>query len=108
MPKEPQRDDDRDVAVAGGCGSPGPKTLTIILASSSELMQDRNAFELHLLEENGDWRTRGLDLIILRWETSLAAMGASRRQETMNHNMRSCDILARPFKTKAGKFAEEF
>jgi Leucine-rich repeat (LRR) protein len=84
-----------------------PRTIKIFLASSSELREDRDAFELHFLRMNKDFRCQGFVVEVIRWETSLDAMSETRLQEYYNEKVRNSDIFVSLFKTKTGKYTEE-
>jgi len=84
-----------------------PRTIKIFLASSSELREDRNAFELHFLQANDRWVEKGIYLKILRWETFLDANSEPRFQDEFNERVRESDIFVSLFKTKTGKYTEE-
>jgi hypothetical protein len=87
--------------------SPPLRTIKIFLASSSELKEDRDDFELHFLRKNKDYRRQGFKVDVLRWETFPDAMSETRLQEEYNKEVRNCDIFVSLFKTKTGKFSEE-
>jgi internalin A len=106
-PKVPSGIEERPAAVAAGSGSPAPRTIKIFLASSSELRVDRDAFELHFLRKNKDFRRQGFEVEVIRWETSLDAMSDTRMQEEYNKKVRKSDVLVSLFKTKTGKYTEE-
>ena len=106
-PKVPPFTDDRPAAAAAGSGSAAPRTIKIFLASSSELREDRDAFELHFLRKNKDFRRQGFELEVIRWETFLDAMSDTRMQEEYNKKVRKSDVLVSLFKTKTGKYTEE-
>ena len=106
-PKGPPGADDRHSASTEGSGSPPLKTIKIFLASSSELKQDRDGFELHFRQVNDRWLKKGIYLQILRWENFLDAMSETRLQEEYNKEVRNCDIFLSLFKTKTGKYTEE-
>jgi len=82
-------------------------TLRIFLASSSELREDRDAFELYLRQRNDELRKQGVYLEIVRWENFLDAMSDTRLQDEYNKAVRSCDVFVALFFTKAGKFTDE-
>ncbi len=89
--------------------SAGDKTLRIFLASSAELREDRDAFDLYFRQQNDRLRKEGLYLEIVRWENSLDAMSSTRLQDEYNQAIRACDVFVSLFKTKTGKYtAEEF
>jgi hypothetical protein len=57
------------------------RTIRIFLASSDELHNDRDAFELHFRQRNDQLRNRGVYLQIIRWENFLDAMSPTRLQD---------------------------
>ncbi len=83
------------------------KTIKIFLASSSELREDRDAFDLYFRQQNDRFRMKGIYLQVERWETFLDAMSETRKQDDYNEKVRSCDVFVSLFKTKTGKFTEE-
>jgi hypothetical protein len=83
------------------------KTITIFLASSSELKEDRDAFDLYFRQQNDSFLDEGLYLKIVRWEKFLDAMGEEGLQEEYNKALRSCDIFVSLFLTKTGKYTEQ-
>jgi internalin A len=84
-----------------------PSRIRIFLASSAELQEDRDAFELYFRQQNDQLREQGLYLEIIRWENFLDAMSATRLQDEYNKAIRDCDIFVCLFFTKTGKFTEE-
>jgi hypothetical protein len=74
-------------------GSPPHRTIKIFLASSSELKQDRDGFDLHFRQTNDRFLQKGIYLQILRWENFLDAMSGTRLQEEYNEKVRNCDIF---------------
>ena len=106
--KQPPATDDRPSTAAAASGSQALRTIQIFLASSSELIEDRDAIELHLLRMNDDnLGQQGLKLQIVRWENFLDAMSQTRLQDEYNEKAKSCDIFLSLYKTKTGKFTEE-
>jgi hypothetical protein len=83
------------------------RTIRIFLASSAELREDRDAFELYFRQQNDQFRRKGLYLEINRWENFLDAMSETRLQDEYNEAVRDCDIFVSLFLTKTGKFTEE-
>ncbi len=90
-------------------GGADVKTIRIFLASSAELREDRDAFDLYFRQQNDRLRKEGLYLEIVRWENFLDAMSSTRLQDEYNKRIRDCDVFVSLFKTKTGKYtAEEF
>ncbi|MEM1293249.1 MAG: hypothetical protein AAGH67_17435 [Cyanobacteria bacterium P01_H01_bin.162] len=83
------------------------KTIRIFLASSAELRDDRDAFDLYFRQLNDRLRQQGMYLQIVRWENFLDAMSNTRLQDEYNNKIRHCDIFVSLFKTKTGKYTEE-
>jgi len=106
-PTGPPGADDRHSASTEGSVSPPLRTIKIFLASSSELKEDRDGFELHFLRKNKDYSRQGFKVEVLRWENFLDAMSETRLQEEYNEAVRNCDIFVSLFKTKTGKYTEE-
>ena len=83
------------------------RTIRIFLASSAELREDRDAFDLHFRPQNDQLRKEGFYLEIVRWENFLDAMSETRLQDEYNKAIRACDVFVCLFFTKTGKFTEE-
>ncbi len=99
-----------DYAAASDASSPRQapiKTIKMFLASSEELREDRDAFDLYFRQQNDRSRQQGVYLEIVRWENFLDAMSDTRLQDEYNREVRSCDIFVSLFMTKAGTFTEE-
>ncbi|WP_350131917.1 COR domain-containing protein [Nitrosomonas sp.] len=86
---------------------PETKTVKIFLASSKELRDDRNDFDLYFRQLNDRLRKRGIYLEIFRWENFLDAMSGTRLQDEYNKEVQACDIFVSLFMTKTGSFTEE-
>ena len=85
-----------------------PRDIKIFLASSAELREDRDAFDLYFRQLNDSLRSeKGIYLRIVRWENFLDAMSDTRIQDEYNDEVRACDIFVSLFFTKTGKFTEE-
>ncbi|MBC3831688.1 hypothetical protein H8K33_09225 [Undibacterium amnicola] len=86
-----------------------PRTVKIFLASSNELLADRDSFELHFRRENDRYQATGQYLEIIRWENFLDSVSSTRKQDDYNDVINDCDVFVSLFSTKAGKYtAEEF
>lgn len=85
------------------------QTVRIFLASSAELAEHRDAFDLHVRQLSDRWKDKGLYLQPVRWENFIDAMSATRLQDEYNQAVAGCDIFVMLFRTKVGKYtAEEF
>lgn len=99
-----------DHAAASDTSSPRHdpiKTITIFLASSEELREDRDAFDLYFRQQNDRLCQQGVYWKIVRWENFLDAMSDTRLQDEYNRKVESCDIFVSLFKTKTGSYTEE-
>ncbi|MCY2990303.1 MAG: ADP-ribosylation factor-like protein, partial [Planctomycetota bacterium] len=85
----------------------GLTTIKIFLASSAELKDDRDQFDLYFRQQNDHLKEQGVYLQIVRWEHFLDAVSKTRLQDEYNQSLRDCDIVVSLFKTKVGKFTEE-
>jgi len=86
---------------------PSIKTITIFLASSQELKDDRDEFEIFINRENKELINQGIFLRLERWEDFLDAMSQTRLQDEYNKAVISSDIFVSLFWTKAGDFTKE-
>ena len=76
------------------------KTIRIFLASSSELREDRDAFDLYFRQQNDRLRKEGLYLEIVRWENFLDAMSSTSMQDEYNQAIQECDLFVSLFKNQ--------
>jgi len=83
------------------------RTLRVFLASSSELREDRDAFDLDLRQQNDRLAKEGVYLKVVRWEHFLDAISETRLQDEYNRAIEQCDVFVSLFFTKAGKFTQE-
>lgn len=81
----------------------------IFLASSSELKDDREAFQMMIAQLNEDWILKGFFFKLVIWEDFIDAMSKDGLQKEYNKAIRDCDMFVLLFKKKVGAFtAEEF
>ncbi|MEM7761350.1 MAG: hypothetical protein AAF298_24955 [Cyanobacteria bacterium P01_A01_bin.40] len=83
------------------------KTIKIFLASSSELKDDREQFEILINRQNKKYTKDSIFLELILWEDFVDAMSATRLQDEYNKAIAGCDIFVSLFHTKAGKYTEE-
>ena len=79
----------------------------IFLASSEELKEDRDEFELYFRQQNDKLRKKGIYLEVIRWENFLDAMSETSLQDEYNKEVRACDIFVSLFYKKAGSFTNK-
>ena len=92
--------------------SPSPakaamQTIKIFLASSSELKDDREQFELFIGRKNKEYVKNGIFFELVLWEDFLDAMSQTRLQDEYNKAISGCDIFVSLFYTKVGQYTEE-
>lgn len=81
----------------------------VFLASSAELADDRQAFEILINRKNKAWVGKGVFLELVLWEDFLDVLSTKGLQEDYNAELRQCDLFVLLFWTKMGRFtAEEF
>jgi hypothetical protein len=83
------------------------KTISIFLASSSELLEDRKEFEIFINRENKRLNKEGIFLSLELWEDSIDAMSKTRLQDEYNKVVKESDVFISLFFTKVGMYTEE-
>jgi GTPase SAR1 family protein len=83
------------------------KTIRIFLASSAELKDDREQFEIFINRKNKEYIKKEIFLELVLWEDFLDAMSVTRLQDEYNKAIAECDIFVSLFHTKVGKYTEE-
>ena len=85
------------------------RTITIFLASSEELMNDRNAICVMIKEIDEILEPQGIRIYCKRWEDFIAHCTGSRTQDDYDRVLQNCDICLCLFHHKAGQYTvEEF
>lgn len=83
------------------------QTIRIFLASSAELKDDRDQFEIAVNRKNKEWVKRGIFLELVVWEDFIDAVSRTRLQDEYNQAIRGCDLFVMLFWTKVGQYTEE-
>lgn len=85
------------------------KTIKIFIASSDELVNDRNAFGNLVRRLDKIYELKGIRIELFEWEDYDAAYNDRRKQDEYNDQVRACDMFLALFHIKAGKYTiEEF
>ena len=85
------------------------KNITVFLASSDELKNDRNSFHSLVASLDEIFEPRGYRIRCRRWEDFSAFCTGSRTQDDFNRIVRASDICICMFHRKAGEYTiEEF
>ena len=82
-------------------------TIKVFLASSSELKDDRNQFEIFIYRKNKEWVSRGVFLELVLWEDFLDVLSKTRLQNEYDAAIRACDVFVMLFWTRVGPYTEE-
>jgi hypothetical protein len=83
------------------------KKIKIFLASSKELNEDRNLFEIHVYRKCKEWLEKEIFLDLEIWEDMSARMVADGSQSEYNKVVRGSDLFVLLAYTKVGTFTEE-
>ena len=83
------------------------KIIKIFLASSSELKDDREQFEIFINRKNKKYIEQGIFLELVVWEDFIDAMSKTRLQDEYNKAITQCHIFVSLFHTKVGIYTEE-
>lgn len=83
------------------------RTITIFLASSEELINDRNSFQALIASLDDIYEERGIRIKCRRWEDFNAYCTGERTQDQYNKVVRASDVCICMFHRKAGEFTKE-
>jgi hypothetical protein len=81
--------------------------INIFLASSSELKEDRDSFQVLISQLNEEWCYRDLCFKLKIWENFIDSMSQDGLQEEYNKAVAESDIFVMLFFTKVGKYTSE-
>ena len=85
------------------------RSIKIFLASSDELVNDRNAFGNLVRRLDKIYEKRGIRIELFEWEDYDSAYNFRRKQDEYNDEVRASDMFIALFHKKAGKYTvEEF
>jgi hypothetical protein len=82
-------------------------TKKIFLASSSELQDDREEFQIFIDRKKQDWADKGVFLELVTWQDFLDAVSITSLQYAYDKVISKYDILVMLFWIKVGKHAED-
>ncbi|MEL7145480.1 MAG: COR domain-containing protein, partial [Bacteroidota bacterium] len=83
------------------------RTVSIFLASSDELKEDRRAFEIFINRENKELNESNIFLRLENWEDGNDKMSNTRLQDEYNKKVAASDIFLGLFWSKVGKYSRE-
>jgi hypothetical protein len=85
------------------------KKIRIFLASSNELKNEREKFEIEIYRKCKTWFDKGVFLNLDIWEDLTARMSTSRSQDEYNQKVKEADLFVLLAYSKVGMYtAEEF
>ena len=79
-------------------------TIKIFIASSDELLPEREKFDTLFAHLNKIFSARGIRLEASKWEFLDSSMGLSHKQEEYNREIKTCDICVVMFWKKFGDY----
>ena len=82
------------------------KTIRIFLASSDELLKEREMMGDLANSLNTVLERQGINVILVKWENLDASMGVNHKQEDYNEKLRDCDICMAMYWTKVGMYTK--
>jgi tetratricopeptide (TPR) repeat protein len=82
------------------------KNIKIFLASSYELLAERERFEIEIAQKNDSWHKRGVRLQLHKWENLTAKMQINGSQSGYNEIVKAADIFVMLAYSKVGKYTE--
>ena len=83
------------------------KKVNIFIASSAELHEDKQMFDLYFSEKNKLLRPQDIDLDQRTWMDFSSSLNTERLQDRYNEYIRKCDIVVFLFHTRLGKYTKE-
>ncbi|MFT3912431.1 MAG: COR domain-containing protein [Ferruginibacter sp.] len=86
-----------------------PRILKLFLASSKELLEEREKIEQSLSRKSNTLRKKGFLIELLIWEDNKHITESIRSQDNYNLEIEQCDLFTMMFYSKVGKYSlEEF
>ncbi len=82
------------------------KTISIFLASSNELLPEREQFEIEIYRKSKAWSEKGVILHLDIWEDMSGKMSQTSSQDEYNKRVRSADLFVILIYTKLGMYTE--
>ena len=82
------------------------KKITIFLASSNELLPEREKFEIEIYRKSRTWSEKGVIFHLDIWENMSGKMSQTSSQYEYNKRVKSSDLFVILVFTKLGKYTE--
>lgn len=82
------------------------KKITIFLASSNELLAERENFEIEIYRKSKTWSDKGIILHLDIWEDMSGKMSQTSSQDEYNKRVKAADLFVILVHTKLGMYTE--
>lgn len=83
------------------------KKIKVFIASSAELNEDKQMFDLYFSDKNKIYRDRNIDFDQRTWMDFSSSLNDGRLQDRYNNYIRECDIVIFLFHTRMGRYTKE-
>ncbi len=83
------------------------KKVKIFLASSYELKEEREKFEIEINRKNKLWADKGTFLHLAIWEDLSTRVSSTRSQDEYNSKIEACDLFVLLAYSKVGMYTKE-
>ena len=85
-----------------------PKPIKIFLASSKDLIEERDGIDLVISSFNRKYLNKKISFEVIRWEEKNQSFNGDRKQEDFNQIMLKCDVVLVLIGNKIGKYNFSF
>lgn len=83
------------------------REVKVFIASSAELKEDKQVFDLYFSEKNKLFRHKNIDFNQKTWMDFSSSINEGRLQDRYNDYIKECDIVIFLFHTKLGQYTKE-
>lgn len=83
------------------------REVKVFIASSAELNEDKQIFDLYFSEKNKLYRHKNIDFNQKTWLDFSSSINRGRLQDRYNEYIRECDIVIFLFHTRLGQYTKE-
>lgn len=83
------------------------REVKVFIASSAELKEDKQLFDLYFSEKNKIFRSKNIDFNQKTWMDFSSSINDRRLQDRYNEYIRECDIVIFLFHSKLGQYTKE-
>lgn len=83
------------------------REVKVFIASSAELNEDKQIFDLYFSGKNKIYRSRNIDFNQKTWQDFSSSIHGERLQDRYNEYIEQCDIVIFLFHTRLGRYTKE-